>query len=85
MTITTNTILVTWNAVTTGTPNCNTFAVIAISAMPPGVVPRIKVGMGAADHHDSSAPRPNANARAVTVKPATAAMKRGAARKKSGG
>ncbi|MCY1313669.1 hypothetical protein D9M70_642160 [compost metagenome] len=57
---------------------------MAISAMPPGVVPRIKVGIGAADHHDSNAPKPNASARAVIVKAATAAMKRGAARKKSG-
>ncbi|KAG1306785.1 hypothetical protein G6F62_015343 [Rhizopus arrhizus] len=75
---------VTWKAVTTGTPNCSTFAVIAISAIPPGVVPRIKVGTGATDQYDSSAPSPNANAKAPTVNVATTAIKRGAARKKSG-
>ena len=64
-------------------PSCSTFAVIAISAMPPGVVPSINVGTGAADHSDSNAPSPNASANAIT-NTATAAIKRGAARKKSG-
>ena len=31
---------VTWNAVTSGTPSCSTFAVMHISAMPPGALPR---------------------------------------------
>ena len=62
-------------------PSCSTFAVIAISAIPPGVVPSINVGTGAADHSDSNAPSPNASANATSVNTATAAMKRGAARK----
>ena len=47
-------------------PSCSTFAVIAISAMPPGVVPSINVGTGAADHSDSNAPSPNASANAIS-------------------
>ena len=34
---------VTWNAVTSGTPSCSTFAVMHISAMPPGAVPSTSV------------------------------------------
>ncbi len=34
---------VTWNAVTSGTPSCSTFAVMHISAMPPGADPSTSV------------------------------------------
>src|SRR5476651_2484058 len=37
---------VTWAAVTSGTPSCSTFAVMHISAIPPGAVARITLGTG---------------------------------------
>jgi hypothetical protein len=44
----------TWKTVTTATPRCNTFAVIHISAMPPGVVPNTIVGISIPDNLETT-------------------------------
>ena len=49
---------VTWNAVTRGTPSCSTFAVIDISAMPPGAVPSTSDGVDWPDSHPMTAAKP---------------------------
>lgn len=67
MASTTKAIRITWNAVTSGTPTSSTLAVMHISAMPPGVVPRITVAGCAPDSADSPQPTSADTTSASTV------------------
>jgi hypothetical protein len=74
----------TWKAVTMGTPNCKTLAVMVISAMPPGAVPSTKVAVGKsmawAINQENSTDRPIM----LKVLTPTEANQCGAVRKKRG-
>jgi hypothetical protein len=64
--------------VTTGTPNCNTLAVIAISAIPPGAVPKIKVAGCKSVAHASANAKPTDKTIMASVPAAAEANQRGA-------
>ena len=69
---------VTCAAVTSGTPNCNTFAVIDISAMPPGAVARRRLGTGKPEIEASATPARAANASEIKILVSTPATYCGA-------
>ena len=80
----THTMRQTWNTVTSGTPSCKVLAVMVISAMPPGDIPRNTVGQGrpAAWLTPREATAVSNNPASVTN--ATTVRKRGARLKKPG-
>ena len=69
---------------TKGTPNCKTFAVIAISEIPPGATPSINATVGSPETLWRRVATPKANKRAVAVNTTTTIRKRGAVLKNPG-
>jgi len=75
---------VTWNAVTSGTPSWSTFAVMHISAMPPGALPSTIVAGCCPLAHASPTPKSADNTIDRITVPKTAPTKRCAPRRNSG-
>ena len=81
---TTDSMRATCMAVTMATPSPSARAVSVISAMPPGISPRMSAGADSPTSGDRTSPSPTVNAMLASVKAQAADSSRGAHRRKSG-
>ena len=81
---TTDSMRATCMAVTMATPSSSARAVSVISAMPPGISPRMSDRADSPTSGDRTSPSPTVNAMLASVKTQAADSSRGAQRRKSG-